>query len=169
MSTISYAFTPTPIGTLLLVQSEAGLLSIRFEGRDDVPEPGWIHNPAALSEVIRQRAEYFDGQRQTFDLPLAPAGTPFQQEVWQALRAIPYGETVSYGEIARQIGKPDAVRAVGAANGKNPIPIIVPCHRVIGSNGTLTGYAGGLSIKEALLALEHRITTGQAVQLTFDI
>jgi len=109
-----------------------------------------------LKETIRQLRAYFSGELEHFDLPLAPHGTPFQLEVWRRLCEIPYGETISYGELARRIGNPKASRAVGLANGSNPIPIIIPCHRVIGSNGKLTGYGGGLPIKQKLLALEHR-------------
>lgn len=110
----------------------------------------------SLSEIIRQLNAYFAGKLESFDLPLAPEGTPFQQKVWKELCQIPYGETISYGELARRIGNASASRAVGLANGSNPIPIVIPCHRVIGSNGKLTGYGGGLDIKEKLLALEKR-------------
>ncbi|ERE20738.1 methylated-DNA--[protein]-cysteine S-methyltransferase [Pseudogulbenkiania ferrooxidans] len=109
---------------------------------------------AALAEVARQLAEYQAGERQTFDLALAPQGTPFQQQVWTALREIPYGHTVSYGELARALGNPDGARAVGRANATNPIALIVPCHRVLGTDGSLTGYAGGLPLKAALLRFE---------------
>ncbi|WP_269209352.1 methylated-DNA--[protein]-cysteine S-methyltransferase [Chromobacterium vaccinii] len=109
---------------------------------------------AALAEVARQLAEYQAGERQAFDLPLAPQGTPFQQQVWAALREIPYGHTVSYGELARALGNPDGARAVGRANATNPIALIVPCHRVLGTDGSLTGYAGGLPLKAALLRFE---------------
>ncbi|QND86288.1 Methylated-DNA--protein-cysteine methyltransferase [Chromobacterium vaccinii] len=109
---------------------------------------------AALAEVARQLAEYQAGERQAFDLPLAPQGTAFQQQVWAALREIPYGHTVSYGELARALGNPDGARAVGRANATNPIALIVPCHRVLGTDGSLTGYAGGLPLKAALLRFE---------------
>jgi methylated-DNA-[protein]-cysteine S-methyltransferase len=109
-----------------------------------------------LQEPVRQLRAYFAGDLETFDLPLAPAGTPFQLAVWRELCKIPYGKTISYGELARHLGNPNASRAVGLANGANPIPIVIPCHRVIGSNGKLTGYGGGLPIKEKLLALERR-------------
>ena len=109
-----------------------------------------------MREAIRQLAAYFAGELEIFDLPLAPEGTPFQLAVWRRLNDIPYGETISYGELARRLGNPKASRAVGLANGANPIPIVIPCHRVIGSNGKLTGYGGGLPIKEKLLALERR-------------
>lgn len=120
------------------------------------PEPDWVKDAKPFAGTMRQLREYFAGERDTFDLPLAPEGTEFQQEVWRAVAAIPYGETRSYGEIARRIGKADAVRAVGAANGQNPLPIVIPCHRVIGSDGRLTGYGGGLPLKKRLLELESR-------------
>ena len=107
-----------------------------------------------VAEAVRQLLEYFALKRTSFDLPLAPEGTPFQRSVWRHLQDIPYGETISYGELAKRVGNPKASRAVGAANGKNPLPIVIPCHRVIGSNGTLTGFGGGLPTKEALLGLE---------------
>ncbi|WP_434629213.1 methylated-DNA--[protein]-cysteine S-methyltransferase [Chromobacterium sp. CV08] len=121
------------------------------------PDPGQLTGPrddAALSEVARQLAEYQAGARRDFELPLAPRGTPFQQQVWAALRRIPYGSTVSYGELARALGTPDGARAVGRANATNPIALIVPCHRVLGADGSLTGYAGGLPLKAALLRFE---------------
>ena len=115
---------------------------------------------ALLAEAFRQLEEYFDGFRTVFNLPLAPEGTPFMRSVWNALLAIPYGETASYKQIAEAVGNPRAVRAVGMANNRNPIPILIPCHRVIGSNGELVGYAGGLDLKAALLALEHDRPSG---------
>jgi methylated-DNA-[protein]-cysteine S-methyltransferase len=118
------------------------------------PKPQWRRDDQALHDVREQLDAYFAGERQTFDLPLQMTGTPFQKQVWQGLMAIPYGTTISYAELARRIGRPGASRAVGAANGRNPIGIIVPCHRVIGANGTLTGYGGGLDRKEWLLAHE---------------
>ncbi len=137
----------SPIGPLSIVTDEEGRLrEIRF-GADDV---------AGDHAVAAQLREYFAGTRRTFELELAPRGTPFQLEVWKALCEIPYGDTITYAELARRIGRPAAVRAVGAANGANPIPIVVPCHRVIGSNGTLTGYGGGIERKQFLLALEGR-------------
>lgn len=142
----------TPIGPLTLTVAGGALTSLMFGGT-----PGAEPTDPVLREVTRQLREYFAGERRAFDLPLRPAGTPFQQEVWQALRAIPYGQTVSYGAIAGQVGRPRAVRAVGAANGRNPLAVIVPCHRVIGANGTLTGYAGGLEIKRWLLSHESSI------------
>jgi methylated-DNA-[protein]-cysteine S-methyltransferase len=120
------------------------------------PDPEWQEDPSALAEVVRQLRAYFAGELETLNLSLSPQGTPFQQKVWSELLKIPYGETTSYGELARRIGNSNASRAVGLANGSNPIPIVIPCHRVIGSNGKLTGYGGGLPIKEKLLALEKR-------------
>jgi methylated-DNA-[protein]-cysteine S-methyltransferase len=148
----------SPLGPLLLVADDSGLRQAGFvEGKHAAqPEPAWIESPDPFAEPIRQLRAYFAGELETFDLPLAPQGTAFQLRVWKLLCDIPYGETVSYGELARRAGNPKASRAVGLANGRNPIPIIIPCHRVIGSNGKLTGYGGGLPIKEKLLALERR-------------
>jgi methylated-DNA-[protein]-cysteine S-methyltransferase len=151
----------SPLGPLLLACDEAGLREIQFvNGRYSArPKPEWKENAAALKEPVRQLRAYFAGELEEFDLTLAPDGTPFQQKVWKELCEIPYGETISYGELARRIGNPNASRAVGLANGSNPIPIIIPCHRVIGSSGKLTGYGGGLPIKEKLLALEKKQLT----------
>lgn len=147
----------SPIGPLLLAADEGGLRLLLFgNGRRGVAaEPDWEPDRGLLKEPVRQLTAYFKGQLTAFDVTVAPAGTPFQQAVWRQLRAIPYGETASYGELARQLGNPKAVRAVGLANGSNPISIIIPCHRVIGSNGSLVGYGGGLPVKQALLALER--------------
>jgi len=150
------AWIDTPIGRLLLASDEDGLRRIDFANGNTQIDPTWHDNPAPLKETIRQLLAYFAGQLMEFNVPLAPEGTPFQKNVWRHLCEIPYGETISYGELARRTGNPKASRAVGLANGANPIPIIIPCHRVIGSNGKLTGYGGGLSIKEKLLALEGR-------------
>lgn len=149
----------SPLGDVLLAASEHGLAGVWFVHRQEhLPDSrAWIthHTHAILQTASRQLTEYFEGQRQSFALPLSPAwGTPFQRAVWQALRDIPYGHTRTYGEIARSIGNPKAVRAVGAAIGQNPHSIIVPCHRVLGANGSLTGFAGGLDRKKHLLALE---------------
>lgn len=151
-----YCYTPTPIGPLLLAGDDDGLAVVGFPSGKmrREPEPGWVEDAAPFAEVMRQLDEYFAGGRQSFDLALNPSGTEFQKQVLDALRAIPYGETVSYKDIAERIGRPNAVRAVGAANGRNPIPIIIPCHRVIGSGGKLTGFGGGLETKAALLRLE---------------
>ena len=138
----------TPIGPLTLEADENAVTAIRFSA-------GGAQDASPLLDAAEaQLREYFAGARRTFDLPLAPHGTAFQQRVWAALRTIPYGETRTYGELAAAIDSPNASRAVGMANHRNPIPIIIPCHRVIGANGTLTGYAGGLEIKRRLLALE---------------
>lgn len=151
-----YCYLDTPIGELLLAGDEDALTLVSFpEGsmRRD-PEPNWIYNEKPFAAARQQLSEYFAGDRRKFDLPLRLNGTEFQMSVLHALQGIPYGETTSYSDIAERIGRPKAVRAVGAANGRNPIPIIVPCHRVIGSHGELTGFGGGLDTKEALLRLE---------------
>jgi methylated-DNA-[protein]-cysteine S-methyltransferase len=145
---------------MTVFESPVGPLTIRMNDDGALAEIRFGVAPAILpaqsaSMVIDQLTEYFRGKRRVFDLPLAPRGTPFQLAVWNELQRIAFGDTISYSELARRIGKPNAVRAVGAANGANPIPIIIPCHRVIGANGTLTGYGGGLHIKRALLALEQ--------------
>ena len=144
---------PSPIGKLWLQEEDGALVRVSFQ--PDAASQAEEETPL-LGQAKQQLAEYFAGQRQAFDLPLRMQGTPFQQKVWAALREIPYGETRSYGQIAAQVGNPKAGRAVGMANNRNPIAIIVPCHRVIGANGSLTGYAGGLSVKQELLALERR-------------
>ena len=151
-----YCYLATPIGDLLLAGDEEALTLVGFpQGsmRRD-PEPDWIYNEKPFAEVRRQLNEYFAGERKDFELPLKLTGTEFQVQVLEELQRIPYGETKSYRDIAERIGRPKAVRAVGAANGRNPIPIIIPCHRVIGSHGELTGFGGGLDTKEALLRLE---------------
>jgi methylated-DNA-[protein]-cysteine S-methyltransferase len=151
-----YCYLDTPIGELLLAGDDDALCLVGFpEGsmRRD-PEPDWIYNEKPFAAARQQLTEYFAGERREFDLPLKLNGTEFQMSVLRALQQIPYGETTSYAEIAERVGRPKAVRAVGAANGRNPIPIIVPCHRVIGSHGELTGFGGGLDTKEALLRLE---------------
>ncbi|MDX1517186.1 MAG: methylated-DNA--[protein]-cysteine S-methyltransferase [Woeseiaceae bacterium] len=151
-----YCYMNTPIGELLLAGDDDALTMIGFpkgKMRRD-PEPDWIFNEKPFTEAVRQLEEYFAGDRKDFDLPLRLDGTEFQLLVLEELRRIPYGETVSYRDIAKRIGRPKAMRAVGAANGRNPIPIVVPCHRVIGASGDLTGFGGGLDTKEALLRLE---------------
>ncbi len=142
----------------MLAGDDSGLREINFvHGRHPAtPDPLWKQDRRAFADVIDQLEAYFAGKLEEFDVPLVPEGTPFQQKVWKNLCDIPFGETISYGELARRIGNPNASRAVGLANGTNPIPIIIPCHRVIGSNGKLTGYGGGLPIKEKLLALERK-------------
>ena len=155
----TYAVLESPIGPLLLSATNAGLRAIEFarNGRPASPAAGWREDRAAMAEPLRQLAAYFAGELQRFDLPLAPRGTPFQQEAWRVLREIPFGETITYGEQARRLGDPNKSRAVGAANGKNPIPIVVPCHRVVGANGQLTGFGGGLETKAWLLDHEWRV------------
>jgi len=157
MTRIYYEYMPSPVGPLLLVADDEGLRQIRFEleHRPHAPLAEWEHSPQKLAEVSRQLEAYFAGERYTFDLPLKPLGTEFQQSVWQALMTIPYAATTSYGQLSQLILRPKASRAVGAANGRNPIPIIIPCHRVIGSNGSLTGFSGGLATKQWLL--EHEL------------
>ncbi len=151
-----YCYLETPIGDLLLAGDDETLSLVGFpkgKMRHD-PGPEWIYNEKPFAIARQQLQEYFAGDRKQFDLPLNLSGTEFQVQVLEELRRIPYGETTSYGDIAKRIGRPKAMRAVGAANGRNPIPIIIPCHRVIGSGGDLTGFGGGLDTKEALLRLE---------------
>lgn len=152
-----YRLIDSPVGKLWIAWSEVGLVSLGFEGQPKgarVAED-WVHDPTLDCAAIDQLREYFAGKRKQFELPLAPEGTEFQRRVWQQLAKIPFGETISYGELARRIGKPTASRAVGAANGQNRIAIVLPCHRVVGSNGKLTGFAGGLDKKEKLLRFEQ--------------
>lgn len=154
---MNYAYLDTSIGTLLIVGDSAAVHRITFpqRGRAAKPEPEWQESQRGpVGEALRQLREYFAGKRAEFDLPLAPKGTAFQRSVWRQLQEIPYGETISYGELARRVGNPKASRAVGSANGANPLPIVIPCHRVIAGNGTLGGFGGGLPTKQALLALE---------------
>ena len=146
----SFAYYESPIGLIEIGATADGVTSLFFVEKR---RPGVATNNVC-EEAVRQISEYFEGSRQKFELPIALRGTEFQREVWQGLQSISFGQTVSYGDLARAIGKPSAVRAVGSANGDNPISIIVPCHRVIGSNGSLTGYGGGLERKEWLLKHE---------------
>lgn len=151
-----YCYVPSPIGDLLVAGDADGLEFVGFPSgkmRRD-PEKDWIFKEEPFAEARRQLDEYFAGDRKVFELPLKLSGTEFQVQVLEELMRIPYGETTSYGDIAKRIGRPKAVRAVGAANGRNPLPIVVPCHRVIGSHGDLTGFGGGLDAKAALLRLE---------------
>jgi methylated-DNA-[protein]-cysteine S-methyltransferase len=161
-----YRWVESRLGRLLIAGDDDGLRSITFdrEGRRCAPEPGWIEDDGPLREPASQLEGYFAGRLVRFDLDLAPVGTEFQIAVWKAVEAIPYGTTATYGEIATRIGKPDAARAVGAANGANPLPIVIPCHRVIGSDGSLTGYGGGLDLKASLLELEHSVTRPRLFQ-----
>ncbi|HEY9130630.1 MAG TPA: methylated-DNA--[protein]-cysteine S-methyltransferase [Dyella sp.] len=160
--TIYYDDMPSPVGTLRLFADSQCLRQIWFprERHPKSMQADWAFEPAALAFAREQLEAYFAGVRQTFDLPLRPIGTPFQCEVWRALADIPYATTISYGELARRIGQPAAMRAVGAANGRNPIPIVLPCHRVIGANGSLTGFGGGLPTKRWLLTMEDHVANG---------
>jgi methylated-DNA-[protein]-cysteine S-methyltransferase len=165
MMNLSMIAIDSPFGPVRLYANDAGLTHV-YVSSEHGPQATQRETPI-LARTAAQLVEYFAGTRRVFDLPLAASGTPFQQRVWQALTTIELGTTWSYGELARAIGNPTASRAVGAANGKNPIWLIVPCHRVIGANGTLTGYAGGLPIKQALLEHERRMAgrPADAVQL----
>ena len=153
---LHYHVMESPIGDLLLGGDDEALHLVHFQGgvRPIKPPKEWQRDPRPFKEAMRQLRAYFDGELKEFDLPLAPSGTAFQLKVWRTLQSIPYGETWSYGKLARRIQRPDAPRAVGGANGQNPIPVIIPCHRVIGADGSLTGFGGGLPIKRKLLALE---------------
>lgn len=151
-----YTHLETPVGALLLAGSEGALTRIGFPSAAGPmrPEQCWIADDRPFETARRQLGAYFTGEAILFDLPLAPQGTPFQRAVWHALAAIPHGETRSYGDVARTLGRPGAARAVGAANARNPLPIVLPCHRVIGAGGSLTGFGGGLDVKRYLLGLE---------------
>lgn len=161
---MNYCYLDTPIGTLLIAGDRDAVRRIEFpkSGKPTRPEPEWTESALGpIAEAVRQLREYFSGRRISFNLPLAPEGTEFQLRVWGRLQDIPYGETISYGELAKRVGNPKASRAVGAANGLNPLPIVIPCHRVIGSNGRLTGFGGGLPTKETLLTLERQVSAGE--------
>jgi methylated-DNA-[protein]-cysteine S-methyltransferase len=153
-----FKYFASPVGRLKLVASESGLIAILWENENPrrvrLSEQVEDDHQSILVETERQLGEYFAGKRDVFSIPLDMRGTDFQKDVWRALQGIPFGKTQSYGEIAKQLGRPMASRAVGAANGRNPISIVVPCHRVIGSSGKLTGFAGGLDVKAQLLQLE---------------
>ena len=160
---IFYQYIDSPVDPLLLAASDEGLHLIEFHSpRHPMARlPQWQEGSNTILDATRvQLDEYFAGSRQHFDLPLAPRGTPFQKSVWQTLAAIPYGETISYAQLAQRVGKPTAMRAVGAANGRNPLPIVLPCHRVIGADGSLTGFGGGLPTKQFLLELEGALPQG---------
>ena len=159
METIFYSEAASPLGSLLFVASDKGLRGIYFEQHKHFNGKGeWQQTSShpVLQQAMRELQEFFDGKRAQFDVPLDLQGTPFQQAVWQELLNIPFGVTRSYGEHAQRVGKPQAARAVGAAIGRNPVSIIVPCHRVLGGNGSFTGYAGGIERKRALLAFESQ-------------
>ncbi len=165
--TTFYTYVETPVGALMLAGCpDHGLRHIAFQSGKGAmaPEPEWKESKAPFREASRQLAEYFRGRRTRFDLRLNPEGTPFQRAVWNALADIPFGETRSYGDVARAVGRPRAVRAVGLANGRNPLPIVVPCHRVIGRTGKLVGYGGGLRVKQALLDLERQAAAHEAAR-----
>jgi methylated-DNA-[protein]-cysteine S-methyltransferase len=159
MNRTSYAVIDSPVGPLTLVADEDELIGLYFANAPlaAAQPPGWVRDDRRLRPAAVQLAEYFAGKRTRFELPLAPRGTPFQRAVWNALLEIPFGETASYGELARAIGQPSASRAVGAANGPNPLSIVIPCHRVIGADGSMTGYGGEISRKRVLLDLEARV------------
>jgi methylated-DNA-[protein]-cysteine S-methyltransferase len=162
-----YHHYSSPVGVLVLTSDGEALSGLHLPRRDGSPASftgeGWRRDPGSFREAVAQLSAYFAGERTDFELPLRMAGTPFQRSAWDALLTIPYGTTISYAEQARRIGRPEAPRAVGAANGRNPIAIIVPCHRVIGSGGTLTGYGGGLPLKQWLLNLESEVLGGPGV------
>lgn len=160
---IYYQYIDSPVDPLLLAASDAGLHLIEFHSpRHPMAHlPEWQEGDHAVLRAARvQLQEYFSGKRRDFDLPLVPQGTVFQKQVWQTLATIPYGETISYAQLAQRVGKPTAMRAVGAANGRNPLPIVLPCHRVIGADGSLTGFGGGLPTKQFLLQLEGALRQG---------
>ena len=148
-----YAIMDSPLGSLTLASSDKGLAAVRF---GSAVLHDWIPDSHINAEPLRQLHEYFQGERTHFDLSLDPIGTPFQQSVWRQLLAIPYGETRSYGDLAKQLKKPGASRAVGMANHHNPVAIVIPCHRVVGQDGSLTGYAGGVDLKQKLLSIEQQ-------------
>lgn len=159
-----YSEIDSPLGLLTLRANERALTGLYMAEHRHAPETreGWVHDDDRFADARTQLDQYFAGERHTFDLPLEPVGTEFQRGVWQALREIPHAETISYGELARRVANPRAVRAVGLANGRNPISIIVPCHRVIGANGALVGFGGGLDRKRWLLA--HETEVGMALR-----
>jgi methylated-DNA-[protein]-cysteine S-methyltransferase len=164
MNTTLYTTFESPIGELLLTGDGQALTRLSMQGgrRPVSIDPRWDRRDEAFADVRQQLHEYFDGHRHEFDVPLRMNGNQFERRVWEALREIPYGETVSYGRIATELGQPGAARAVGLANGRNPVAVIVPCHRVIGADGSLTGYGGGLERKQFLLDLEAGV---QSLQL----
>jgi methylated-DNA-[protein]-cysteine S-methyltransferase len=167
-----YSVMPSAVGPLTLRWSRDALVGTHFENAPILGQCGeWTRDDACLAPVRLQLEEYFRGERTSFDLPLAFEGTPFQERVWRALGEIPFGETTSYGELAKRIGKPNwpGARAVGAANGQNPIALIVPCHRVIGADGSLTGFGGGLPRKRWLLTHEGQVAQVRGTQITLSV
>jgi methylated-DNA-[protein]-cysteine S-methyltransferase len=163
---IRYARLRTPLGTLIAIAAGGAVTGLHFDGGRHAPAiaPEWREEPYAspLRECAEQLADYFAGKRQCFDLPVAPRGTPFQERVWREIAKVPFGETITYAELALRAGAPGSARAAGAATGRNPLAIVVPCHRIVGSGGALTGYAGGLPRKEKLLALEGALEDAAA-------
>lgn len=155
---VVYETTPSPLGPLLLTSDGEALTGVFMDGHRHGPAVGaeWTRDAAPFAAVREQLAAYFAGELRAFSVAVRPAGTPFQQAVWRALQDIPYGATESYGTLARRLGDAGAVRAVGAANGRNPVSVVIPCHRVVGADGALTGYGGGMENKRRLLALESR-------------
>lgn len=155
--TIAHSIIESPVGPLTLVGTDGHLTGVYFSEHSHLPDPDGFgpRTDAGFENATRQLAEYFAGDRTSFDVPLAPVGNAFQQKVWALLRRIPYGQTRTYGQLAAELGDPGLARAVGTANGRNPLSVIVPCHRVVGADGNLTGYAGGLERKRFLLALEE--------------
>ena len=153
-----YDFYESPYGRMLLVVNDDGLCGVYFDGQKHLRkiEPQWRRDAqhATLRQAKRELTEYFAGERKRFEVALAPEGTPFQRSVWKAISTVSFGQSISYAELARRAGRPGSARAAGAATGRNPIGVIVPCHRIVGADGSLTGYAGGLDVKRALLALE---------------
>lgn len=169
MPTIHHTEIDSPLGPLFLTMADGLLTGVVMSQQKPIAgiSASSIGDAERFVHVIDQLREYFSGERREFDVPLRLVGTAFQRLVWEELKKVPFGTTTTYGEIARRIGNPNAVRAVGLANGRNPIPIIVPCHRVIGADGTLTGYSGGLRNKSLLLDLESRASGDRATQMTF--
>ncbi len=159
MTSTFYDTMSSPVGELLLTASPDGLTGVYLPGEGLAPERDWERDPDRFGECRRQLEEYFAGQRDTFDLPLAAPGTAFQQQVWNELVDIDFGTTISYSELAQRVGRPNSQRAVGGANGRNPICIVVPCHRVVGANGSLTGYSAGIDAKRWLLEFERGIAS----------
>jgi len=155
-----YSYLESPVGSLLLTGDGERLHEIVFPVKNRRPDTDAEKRAEPFQEVARQLTAYFEGSLKEFDLELAPQGTPFQLRVWEELQRIPYGATISYGELAQRVDNPNGSRAVGAANGRNPIPIVIPCHRVIGASGSLTGFGGGIEIKRSLLELERKSRQG---------
>jgi methylated-DNA-[protein]-cysteine S-methyltransferase len=159
MTVVHFDCMPSPLGEMVLASDGDALSGAWFEGQRHQPRPGpaWQRRPdlPVLRRAAAELAEYFAGERIAFDVPLAPVGTPFQHDVWRAIAGVPYGATIAYRDLAARAGRPESIRAAGTATGRNPLSIIVPCHRIVGADGALTGYAGGLARKRALLALER--------------